>query len=259
MLLSSLLPLFACGFIVGAYPQNSPTRGASIPLKTRHWNDLSDEERRNWFLWQKHNILRKYKATTGKHKRSSTGSLQLTDFNIDFTYSGNINIGTPSKCGSTMELIYVPFTHLVTQGKSFGVILDTYVSKRGTHSCPDLVLITAFLCLAVPLTSGLHLHNATAGAKMSKIPMIPPNPLRLKTQETQFIFSMVLVMSLEICECLSGTVIPSSLFNTRYVPGSGTETVSFGGFSVTKQAFGVMTQLSSGIINPGVNLCVFLC
>ena len=95
MLWSSLVNLFACASLIVA--QSHPVGKASIPLKTRGWNSLTDEERRNWFLWQKLNVLRKYKATTGNHKRGNTGSIQLTDLNIDFTYLGAIQVGTPSK------------------------------------------------------------------------------------------------------------------------------------------------------------------
>ncbi len=86
-------------------------------------------------------------------------------------------------------------------GKSYNVILDTCVSKRVTHPVLNII------CLVVLLISGLHLPNARLDVTMSELLMTPPNPRHLKTQETRFTFSMVLVTSLGKCESFNSRVM----------------------------------------------------
>ncbi|KAF9512872.1 hypothetical protein BS47DRAFT_1393754 [Hydnum rufescens UP504] len=83
------------GFALLAAALPSPSKGGlSIPLRTRSWKNLNDEERIAWIKAQDLRLKNKYGE--GPHsKRASSSSVPLTDQLGDVAYYGTVNIGTP--------------------------------------------------------------------------------------------------------------------------------------------------------------------
>lgn len=104
IMLSSSLPAALCAALlitdaVSAVPSNAgsaadpdvhPGKRMVIPLNAPP-TPQTDKEIREWRRRQALNLRRKYGAV-GYEKRASSASVQLTDLNLDFTYSGAIRV-----------------------------------------------------------------------------------------------------------------------------------------------------------------------
>lgn len=97
------------GFALLAAALPSPSNGGiSIPLTTRSWKNLSNEERLAWI--QKQDLLLKNKYEKGRpSKRASSSVVPLTDQLGDVAYYGTVDIGTPRKSYGTL---ISPLVHL---------------------------------------------------------------------------------------------------------------------------------------------------
>ncbi|KAF8326697.1 aspartic peptidase domain-containing protein [Cantharellus anzutake] len=187
MLASSVLSLLGCGLLVFASPSGIHGKRTSIPLNSRNFHRLTDEQRRDWFIRQKERLLLKYGAISGNDKRAKTGNIPLTNLDIDSAYVGVINLGTP--------------------GQSLNVVLDTGSS--------DLWAVS-------PQCAGCLNDTQPYDPTKSSTYHDTGNPITLQYGAGDI--------------GVQGTV--------------GTETVSFGGFTITSQTFAVITQMTTGVLPP---------
>ncbi|KAF9511715.1 hypothetical protein BS47DRAFT_1147923 [Hydnum rufescens UP504] len=92
--------ILSFALLVAALPSSSKG-GLSIPLRTRSWEKLSNEQRIAWIKAQDRILKSKYGK--GSHsKRASSSSVPLTDQLGDVAYYATVNIGTPPQPFNTI-------------------------------------------------------------------------------------------------------------------------------------------------------------